>query len=170
MALSMAIAACGSTDQTQPLRADDAFIVRIARHQQTGLELARSAATQARQASVRRLARHIVSSRRQTLPTLMEQLARMPSGGDRPALGVTTAQAAEDIRPDALQGARPVDPAFLTVMTQHDRGAIALARAELQHGRDSATKAVAQRVAADSTGELARLSVALLELARHDGR
>lgn len=168
LAAALLVAACGGSDrgQQESLRPDDAFVVRIARHQSTALELARSAAEQARGASVRRLARRMVAAREKRLPALMEHLARVPSQRGLPDLGVSAAEAAEGIGPDALAGAQPPDAAFLTLMTQHDHGAIALAKAELGRGRDPAVKAVAERVAADSAAELARLSDAMVVLAR----
>jgi uncharacterized protein (DUF305 family) len=166
---ALALSACGSREITAPpppLRTDDAFVVRMARHQQTGLALAQSAATDAHAKSVRRLARQMVSSRERTLPALMARLAKVPTRSGLPDLGVSPAQAAEGIRPDALKGAQPLDAAFLTLMAKHDQGALALAQAELGKGTDPATKALAQRVAADAAGELNQLDAALVRLAR----
>jgi uncharacterized protein (DUF305 family) len=167
-AAMLVLASCGGSAPARqdPPRVDDAFVVRIARHQQTALALARSAATDARTTSVRRLARRAVASRERTLPALMERLAHVPSQRGLPDLGVSPAQAAEGIQPDALATAQPLDTAFLTLMARHDEGALALARGELGRGHDPAVKAVAERVAADAAGELARLSSAMVVLAR----
>jgi uncharacterized protein (DUF305 family) len=167
---ALVLSACGSTETAAPpapLRTDDAFVVRMARHQQTGLALAKSAASDASERSVRRLAQRMVTTRQRSLPELMARLAKVPTQSDLPDLGVSPAQAGEGIRPDALEGTQPLDAAFLTVMTKHDRGALALAQAELGRGTDPATKAMAQRVAADAAGELNLLNAALVRLARH---
>jgi uncharacterized protein (DUF305 family) len=170
-AAAIVLAGCGAhaaapTPPAPVQRVDDAFVVRIARHQQTALALARSAAATAHDASVRRLARRIVSNRERMLPGVLNELATIPSQRSLPDLGVSPAQAAEAIGPTALRGTRPVDGAFLALMTRHDEGALALAHAELARGRSAAVKALAQRVSADSAGELARLARAQVGLAR----
>jgi uncharacterized protein (DUF305 family) len=166
LAAVLLLAGCGSSAtplQAEAARPDDAFVVRLARHQQTSLALSRSAAADARELSVRRLARRMVASRERSLPGLMERLADVRTQESLPDLGVSQTQAAEGIGPDALKGAQPLDIAFLTLMSAHNRRAIALARAELSRGRDPAVKAVAERVAADAAGELGQLSDALSE-------
>lgn len=171
LVLTLLVAGCGGkpTAQSQPsapLQADDAFIVRISGHQQTGLALARDAASEGTSMSVRKLAAQIVASREKTLPVLLERLAEVPSRDGLPDLGVSPQEAADGIGPDALKGARPLDTAFLTLMAQHNQGALALVRAELAKGKDPATKAMAQRVGADVARELDKLNRALTDVAQ----
>ena len=169
LALALLVVACGEAEVAappqDPVATDDAFVVRIARHQQTALALARSAATDADAASVRKLARSIAGTREALLPAILERLASVPNQATLPDLGVTEAQAAEAISPSALAGAEPLDPAFLTLMSEHNRGAVALAKAELSKGSDPAVKALAQRIAAEAAGELNDLSDELAALA-----
>jgi uncharacterized protein (DUF305 family) len=165
------VVACGGKPAPQsppavPLRADDAFIVRIAAHQQTGLALARDAAEAGKSVSVRRLAAQIAADREKSLPVLLERLADVPSRDRLPDLGVSPQEAADGIGPDALKGAQPLDTAFLTLMTQHNQGSLALVRAELAQGEDPATKAIAQRVGADTARELDKLNRALADAAQ----
>jgi uncharacterized protein (DUF305 family) len=162
------LAGCGASTPAQapPSRPDDAFVVRIARHQQTALALARDAAADAHTGAVRRLARRMVASREQSLPALMQELAAVSSRQDLPDIGVSPAQTGEAISPDALNGAQPVDAAFLALMTAHDRGAMALARAEMRRGKNPAIKALAQRIEADSAAELGSMSKAMISVAR----
>jgi uncharacterized protein (DUF305 family) len=171
LAAALLIAACGEAEVAgpakDPVATDDAFVVRIARHQQTGLALARSAATGADVPSVRKLARTIAGTREALLPAISDRLADVPDQAGLPDLGVSEAQAAEAITPTALDGAKPLDPAFLTLMTEHNRGAIALAKAELSKGKDPAVKALAQRIAAEAAGELNDLSDELVAFATH---
>jgi uncharacterized protein (DUF305 family) len=171
LVLALLVAGCGgkATPESQPpapLQADDAFIVRIAGHQQTGLALARDAASEGTKVSVRELAAQIVARREKTLPALLERLAEVPSRDGLPDLGVSPREAAEGIGPDALKGAQPLDTAFLTLMTQHNQGSLALVRAELAKGKDPATKAIAQRVGADAARELDKLDRALADVAQ----
>ncbi|WP_170179527.1 DUF305 domain-containing protein [Solirubrobacter pauli] len=171
LALALLVSACGGkaaepSRSAPPLPVDDAFAVRIAGHQQTGLALARAAATEGKSVSVRKLAGQIAARREKTLPMLLERLADVPSRDGLPDLGVSPQEAADGIGPDALDGARPLDTAFLTLMAQHNRGALALVRAELKDGKDPATKAIAQRVGADVARELDRLNAALADVAQ----
>ena len=165
--IAAGVAGCGGDDPKtpDPLRFDHAFVARIVPHQHVALELGEMAARDARRVAVRRLARSTVALRRRSLPALDDLLARVPPSQRSAELGVTPRQAAEEVTPDALRSARPLDPAFLTVMTRHDQGALALVQAELRLGRDGAVKAAAQRLAADLTRELARISRALRSFA-----
>lgn len=164
--LAVMSAGCGADEQRPaPPRYDDAFALRIVDHQQTAIALARSASA-AGAPAVRELARRAVATRRRTLPALRELAADAPPQERLPDLGVPPQTAADEIRPDALRGARPLDAAFLTVMLRHDEGALALVRAELRRGREPATKAVAQQLATDLTAEVSQLSRALAATAR----
>ena len=165
------LTACGGSDEQSgpdPDRIDDAFVARIVPHQHTALELANTAAREARRPAVRRLARQMQAMRRRTLPAFDDRLARTVTASVLPDLGVSAQQAADEVTPQALAASRPLDAAFLTIMTRHDQGALALAQAELERGRDPAMKAAAQRLAAELTRELARLSRALQAAARRD--
>ena len=149
-----------------PLRIDDAFVSRIVPHQRVALELIATGAKSARGSDVRRLARGMRAMRRRTLPALEDRLTRMPASSRVSDLGVSAQQAADELTPASLAASRPLDPAFLTIMTRHDQGALALVTAELERGRDPAIKAAAQRLAAELTRELGRLNRLLADLAR----
>jgi uncharacterized protein (DUF305 family) len=160
---------CGGDDDADPapLRIDDAFVMRIVPHQHVAAALVGTAAKQARRSDVRRLARRMRAMRRRTLPALDERMARLPAAAQATDLGVSAQQAADEVTPTALDASRPLDPAFLTVMTRHDQGALALVTVELQRGRDPAVKAAAQRLAAELTRELGRLTRELTKAAGH---
>ena len=163
---ALVIGGCGDDKATPPApKLDDAFVSRIVPHQHVAAELAGSAAKLARDPAVRRLARSARAMRKRTLPALDDRLIRVPSGR-LPDLGVSAQQAADEVTPQALTASRPIDAAFLTVMTRHDRGALALVRVELERGGDASVKASAQRLAAELTRELGALSKALQATAR----
>ena len=167
------LAGCGGSDENaapDPARIDDAFVARIVPHQHIAAEVAATAAREARAPAVRRLARQMQAMRRRTLPALDDRLARTTTADVLPDLGVPPQMAADEVTPGALAASRPIDPAFLTIMTRHDQGALALVQAELRRGRDAAVKAAAQRLAAELTRELARLSRALQASARKSKR
>jgi uncharacterized protein (DUF305 family) len=168
LGVTLLAAGCGGEDSPDPspLRIDDAFVTRIVPHQHVAAALADTAATKARGADVRRLARSMRAMRRRTLPALDDRLTRVPAAPPPADLGVAAEQAGDEVTPAALDAARPLDPAFLTVMTHHDQGALALVAAELERGRDPAVKAAAQRLAAELTRELARINRMLSAIAR----
>jgi uncharacterized protein (DUF305 family) len=76
-------------------------------------------------------------------------------------IGVSDQQAAADVTGTSLDGARPLTPAFLATMVRHDRGAIALLRAELRHGRDAALQTLARGLMTEYLAELERLNRAI---------
>jgi uncharacterized protein (DUF305 family) len=160
---------CGGEDDPKPdaPRYDDAFVSRIVPHQHVALAIAEAGARDARRPEIRLLARRMRAMRRRAMPALDDRLRRTPAATSTlPDLGVSAQQAAEEVTPQALAASKPIDPAYLTIMTRHDQGALALVQAELRLGRDPAVKAAAQRLAAELTRELARLSRALRDLAR----
>ena len=159
---------CGDDDKngTSTATFDDAFVTRIVPHQHTAVEVINAAVRDARRPAVRRLALKMRAMRRRTLPTFDDRLARVVTTTSLPDIGVSAQQAADEVTPQALAATKPLDTAFLTIMTRHDQGALALAQAELRRGRDPAVKAAAQRLAAELTRELARLSRELQALAR----
>lgn len=171
VAVTLLATGCGGDDAAEPspLRSDDAFVSRIVPHQRVALGLANTAAKSARRSDVRRLARSMRAMRRRTMPALEDRLARMPAPSRVSDLGVSAQQAADEVTPAALAASRPLDPAFLTIMTRHDQGALALVTAELERGRDPAIKAAAQRMAAELTRELGRLTRLLARGARRQG-
>lgn len=159
----------GKAPAPGPARVDDAFVVRIVPHQHVAAVLAQTAVRKARGKRVRALARSARAMRRRTLPAFDDMFGRMPARPQAIDMGVPAAQAADDVTPQALDAARPFDAAFLTTMSRHDQGALALVQAELRSGRDPGVKAAAQRLGAELTRELARLSRQLEAIARRRG-
>ena len=164
----LATAGCGSGGAPASTRPspEDAFAVRMTSHQQTSLTIARDAARRLRQPALRRIARRMVTTRERLLPSLQQFAVTVRSTKDLPDLGVSPAQAAEEIGPDALAGAKPLDAAFLTTMSAHDQGALALVSGIQRRGRDPQIKGLADRIAVELGGEVARLQAALANLAR----
>jgi len=161
---------CGEgSSEPDPLSIDDAFVVRIVRHLQVSSDLARTASRDAEDKRVRALARRALAVRQRLLPALEERLAELPSVEGLADLGVTPMQAAEEIGPQTLDATKPVDVAFLTVVRRHDTGALALTTAVIDRGRDPMVKDLAARLAVDINAELARLGMALEDVARRGG-
>jgi uncharacterized protein (DUF305 family) len=166
--LALSAGGCGGDDKAgaPTLTLDDAFVTRIVPHQHTAVELVNTAVRDAQRPAVRRLARTMRAMRKRTLPAFDDRLARITTTSPLPDLGVSPQDSADEVTPQALAATKPLDTAFLTIMTRHDQGALALAQAELRRGRDPAVKAAAQRLAAELTRELGRLSRELQVVAR----
>jgi uncharacterized protein (DUF305 family) len=165
---ALALAGCGGDEAArEPARAsapDRAFVQRLYQQQQVGAELVRSVDGRLRTAAVKRLVKPMGELRERGLARLDPLRAPVEAPGELADLGVTREAAAEDIRATALEGVRPLEPAFLATMARHDQGAIALARAELEHGADPKVKAAARAVVTEYASELAELNRAIAAL------
>jgi uncharacterized protein (DUF305 family) len=159
---ALALIGCGGDRVERPAPpaapADDAFVVRFYTHQQTGAELIRTAGPQLRGAGAKRLVTPMGELRQRTLERLEPFRERAGSPETLGDLGVSEAQAAEDVTPAALDDVRPLTPAFLATMVRHDQGALALLRAELERGRDPGVKAFARELLGQYAQELDELN------------
>jgi uncharacterized protein (DUF305 family) len=164
----LALAGCGGDagiERATPQASspDDAFVVRFYQHQQTGAELVRTAGPELRGQAAKRLVKPMQEQRERTLARLdafREQAGNPEALAD---LGVAREQTAEDVTPAALEGVRPITPAFLATMVRHDDGAVALLRAELEHGKNAAVKALARQLLGEYIAELEALNRAIAQ-------
>ena len=163
----LGLAGCGGNGgdgaEEQP-RVDDAFVVRLLAQQQAGAEVVRDAGERIKEPAVKRLVQRMERLREPRVNELASAYERVRNREELADLGVSAEQAAEDIGPNALDGVEPLTPAFLALMTRHDEGAIALARAQIQRGQQPELTALARRVVAESTRELTDISRALERL------
>jgi uncharacterized protein (DUF305 family) len=162
---AVALVGCGGAERVQRPAApasspDDAFVVRFYSHQQTGAELIRAVAPRVRP---KRLVTAMQELRADTLQRLEPFRERAGSPEALGNLGVSRDQAAEDVTPTALDGVRPLTPAFLATMVRHDQGAVALLRGQLERGRDPGLKAFARELLGLYTQELDRLNRAIAQ-------
>ncbi len=150
----------GNSDERaeQPPRVDDAFVVRLLAQQQAGAEVVRAAGERVEEPAVKRLVARMERVREPRVAELATANQRVRNREELADLGVSAEQAAEDIGPDALDGVEPVTPAFLALMTRHDEGTIALARAQIERGQRPELKTLARRVLTESMRELADIS------------
>jgi uncharacterized protein (DUF305 family) len=139
-------------------------VLRLYEQQQVGAALVRSVEGRLRTAAVKRLVKPMGELRERGLTRLEPLRVAVDPPNEAADLGVSREAAAEDIRPTALEGVRPLEPAFLSTMVRHDQGAIALARAELERGSDPEVKAAARAVVTEYSSELADLNRAIAAL------
>jgi uncharacterized protein (DUF305 family) len=160
----LGLAGCGGDGgggAEAPPPVDDAFVVRLLAQQQAGAEVVRYTGERIEEADVKRLVRRMERLREPRITELAAANERVRSREDLGDLGVSVEQAAENIGPTALVGVEPITPGFLALMTRHNEGAIALARAEIKRGTRPETKELARRVIAESQRELTDIGRAL---------
>ena len=165
---AIVLAGCGASDSGRSaapeLPADDAFVVRLYAQQQAAAALLRDAEGQVRAPEAKRLVAPLLEQRETTIAQLEPHRREVDSPEELADLGVTREQAAEDVTPTALEGVRPLDPAFLATMARVGEGTIALAKAEVAQGRDSVVKEFAQQLIVDQMRENTRINRALAAL------
>ena len=138
---------------------DRAFVRQMVPHHQMATEMADMAKTDGEHAKLRRLARKIIeaqSAEIRKLKRIAEDLgvepAEMPMDGEMSAqtmrdletLGLTAEQSGMAMDLSELEGAEPFDSMFIDMMIAHHRGAIRMARAELDEGADRRLRRIAR--------------------------
>ena len=148
---------------------DRAFVRQMVPHHQMATEMAEMAKTDGEHAKIRRLARKIIKAQSGEIRTL-SQIARnlgvtpaeMPMDGemseqtmrDLETLGLTTEQSGMTMDMTELEGAEPFDRMFIDMMIAHHQGAIRMARAELDKGKNRRLRAIARAIVRDQKKEI----------------
>jgi uncharacterized protein (DUF305 family) len=162
-----------------PTAVDEAFVAQMVPHHEMAIEMAGLAPARGRHAERRELGRSIlrtqareVTELRRVAATLgvtpgtmstdhdaMDQGAHGPSmAADAEALGLSMDDMGMSMTTDSLRTARPFDRAFIDMMIPHHQGAIRMARAELEHGRNAELRTIARKVIAAQTREIVRMT------------
>ena len=148
---------------------DRAFVRQMVPHHQMATEMAEMAKTDGEHAKIRRLARKIIKAQSGEIRTL-SQIARnlgvtpaeMPMDGemseqtmrDLETLGLTTEQSGMTMDMTELEGAEPFDRMFIDMMIAHHQGAIRMARAELDKGKNRRLRTIARAIVRDQKKEI----------------
>ena len=148
---------------------DRAFVRQMVPHHQMATEMAKMAQTDGEHAKIRRLARDIIeaqSAEIRTLKRIANNLgvtpAEMPMDGemseqtmrDLKTLGVTEEQSGMAMDMSELEAAEPFDRMFIDMMIAHHRGAIRMARAELDNGKNRRLRRMARAIVRDQKEEI----------------
>lgn len=146
--------------------ADVAFARDMVVHHEGALTMASDATQRAATPEVRALAERIVAAQQPEIDLMEGWLAAWgedAGGGDHGGHGSMGMDAMDPAALEAATGTA-YDRAFLEQMTVHHEGAVEMARQELSEGTSPEAKALAQRIEADQTAEIAEMAALLAQL------
>lgn len=172
-----ATAACGGSDQQASkgspgvaaaptfAQADVDFVVQLSQHHSQALHLAELAASRGRSPAVKAIAADIAAAYAPQIDTLADWLrAWAAAGAELPAHGTGHDETGPGMVPDraivrleSLTGLA-FDRQFRVLMARHHRGGLDLVAAQLQNGTNPDARALAERLRAEQTDQLADLS------------
>ncbi len=160
-------AATGTPAAGEHNKADVAFATGMIPHHRQAVEMADLAATRAGSAGVKDLAARIKAAQGPEIATMSGWLtgwgAAVPSnsgmaGMDDMGSGSDMGMMSEDdMRMLDQASGTAFDKAFLTGMTTHHQGAVAMAKTELSDGSNAQAKALAQDIITSQSKEIAEM-------------
>jgi uncharacterized protein (DUF305 family) len=184
VALAGVLAACGSDDDagttTSPSSGassmpsmsgemsgdhneqDASFAQNMIMHHQEAIEMAKLAPSRAQDPEVTALAARIEAAQQPEIDTMSGWLESwgmaMPSDMAGMDMGSMPGKMSEAdmTKLEAAKGAE-FDEMFLTMMIAHHEGAVTMAQTQVSAGSDAEAKALAQKVIADQTAEIAEM-------------
>ena len=162
--LGFAMAASQDGGSAERREVDGAFITGMVAHHDDAVAMAEMARERTKRRQVKRLAEEIVSAQTREIDELNASHRRLfsepvPAGGMRHGdLGLSEREMAVGMDMSRLESTADVDMAFIDAMITHRQGAIRMARAEIERGEDPQLKALARRIVADQSLEIAQLS------------
>ena len=148
------VAGCGSDDDTtgsataaagNPI--DRAFIADMIPHHESAVQMAAIAQRRGSSAFVKQLAEDIVRTQTAEIATMRARDQALAAAGvTRGSLGMSAQMMGMDHDASSLNSAKPFDAAFLRMMIPHHQGAVVMANAEIERGKDVKLKALARDI------------------------
>jgi uncharacterized protein (DUF305 family) len=156
--LVLGLAACGGDDSTGDTGnaagngVDRAFVEEMIPHHEGAVEMAEVARERGESEFVKALADTIIRTQSAEIETMRDFKADL---ADVEAEDLGMSHSMMNMGDTAeLQRADPFDEAFLRMMIPHHRSAIEMARIELERGKDTEIKALAQQIIDDQQREI----------------
>ncbi|MEU1051425.1 DUF305 domain-containing protein [Streptomyces sp. NPDC005876] len=153
-----------SASPGRPNAADVAFASGMIPHHRQAVEMAGLAPGRARSAEVRRLAAEIEKAQAPEIRTLSGWLTswgeEVPAEGamDHSAHGMGGMMTDEEMSGLAHASGTAFDTAFLTMMIEHHRGAVAMARTERADGAYAPATGLAEEIITSQSAEIERMN------------
>lgn len=152
----------GDDDVSQANQTDGAFLVGMAPHHESAIEMAEMAQDEAEHPEIRKLADDIIEAQTDEIE-LIDSIHRRLFGepvaaADHASMGLSAQEMGMDMDMEMLGAAKPFDRAFIDAMIAHHQGAIRMARIELAEGADAETKSLAEAVIAAQSAEIEQMN------------
>jgi uncharacterized protein (DUF305 family) len=156
LALAVPVAACGEDDASSGGSSsgnaagndiDRAFATAMIPHHRSAVDMAEIAKERSRRREIKQLADAIITTQNaeiEQLTALDQELA--DAGVETGDLGVAEHEMGMDDDASMLEDARPFDREFIDMMIPHHQGAIRMARVELDKGKNSELKQLAEAI------------------------
>jgi len=150
--------------------ADVDFATAMIPHHAQAIEMARIVLNRTKNAKVKELATRIETAQTPEIETLSGWLAAWGEPVPDPSMSMGAGMPMDGMMSDAdlkrLKSASKAkgDALFLTQMSQHHAGAIAMAEEELGSGSDPDTKAMAQSIKTAQTAEISEMKALLASI------
>lgn len=164
IAIALFLAACGDSDDKSARSSpagngvDRAFATEMIAHHQMAIEMAKMAQTEAGHAEIKQLAGDIIEAQRSEITKLRSIVSELAAAGVEPGdLGVPEEDRGMDMKMSDLEGADPFDRHFIDMMVPHHEGAIAMARAEMSKGENSALRELAEAIISAQQAEVNKM-------------
>lgn len=160
VAAAVVIAGCGDDAKTagNGNSTDAAFASEMIVHHRGAIEMAESAKRQAERAEIKQLASEIIDAQQSEI-ALMQRIGRelKAHGVENKPLGMSDSQMGMDFDMPMLDDAGDFDKAFIDMMIPHHRGAIAMAKLQLDEGSHGELRRMAEEVIAAQTKEIEQM-------------
>ncbi len=170
-AMLLLLTACGGkpTDSPSPAKPgpaghnaqDVAFARGLIAHQQRTIEMTQLAGKHAANPDVKGLAEELESAQRKEMATVTGWLRSWGEPVDRQqsddAGGAPGVMSEDDVRALAETRGTQFDWMFLTMMIEHDLGAVTLARQQVERGQNADAVALARAIEKSRTEEVAKM-------------
>lgn len=162
--LAAAVAGCGgssngTTSTSTGNSIDRAFVAEMIPHHQSAIEMAKVAQQRGSSPFVKQLAANIIKTQDSEIDTMKTEDAKLARDDIKKGkLDMPASMMGMDMDTKSLKTATPFDPAFLKMMIPHHKGAVEMAKVELDKGKDPALKKLAQQIIDGQQREITQMN------------
>jgi uncharacterized protein (DUF305 family) len=164
IALAAIAVGCGDDDSSggRGNDTDAAFVNDMVPHHEAAVEMAMLANTRAEHPELRRLADDIIAAHNREIDTMSSVKADLAGEHGDHMAGDAHMSGDEHSRgmgmdPQELRDAKPFDREFIDMMIPHHRGAITMAKEELEKGENATLRGLAEDIVSAQEREIAQM-------------